>query len=115
MVMFLSFLSGQSYDMDNLYPCFSWELVKKHNGGSIITMGSTRVAFLGMDMDGNVIGGIAFLNLKFFEAYKNDMNVGYLYNSAINSYINNAGWREPITPQEFILIGDPSLKIGGYN
>ena len=43
------------------------------------------------------------------------VNLGFLYNSAINSYINDAGWKEPITPQEFILIGDPSLKIGGYS
>jgi len=78
-------------------------------------MGSTRVAFLGMSMDGEVIGGIAFLNLKFFESFSDGRNLGSLLNSAINSYINDAGWMEPITPQEFILIGDPSLRIGGYS
>ena len=77
-------------------------------------MGSNRVAFLGMSMDGEVVGGIAFLNIKFFEAYNDGNTLGPLFNSAINSYINSAGWREPITPQEFILLGDPSLKIGGY-
>jgi hypothetical protein len=115
MVIFLSMLSKISYNQENLYPCFSWELVKKQNGGAIATMGSTRVAFLGMSMDGDVVGGIAFLNLKFFESYNDKDNLGQFFNSAINSYISDAGWREPITPQEFILIGDPSLKIGGYS
>jgi len=113
-VMLLSILYDIPYDSDSLYPCFSWELLKKQNGGSIATMGSTRVAFLGMSMDGEVVGGIAFLNIKFFEAYNDGNTLGPLFNSAINSYINSAGWREPITPQEFILLGDPSLKIGGY-
>jgi len=113
-VMLLSFLNNIPYDSDSLYPCFSWELLKKQNGGSIATMGSTRVAFLGMSMEGEVVGGIAFLNIKFFEAYDTGSTIGPLFNSAINSYINSAGWREPITPQEFILLGDPSLKIGGY-
>ena len=112
--MLLSILYDIPYDSDSLYPCFSWELLKKQNGGSIATMGSTRVAFLGMSMDGEVVGGIAFLNIKFFEAYNDGNTLGPLFNSAINSYINSAGWREPITPQEFILLGDPSLKIGGY-
>jgi hypothetical protein len=114
-VILLSYLNDIQYNPNNLYPCFSWELLKKHNGGSIATMGSTRVAFLGMSNEGEVVGGIAFLNIKFFEAYEPGINLGILFNSAVNSYINNAGWREPITPQEFILLGDPSLKIGGYN
>jgi hypothetical protein len=114
-VVLLSFLNNIPYDLDNLYPCFSWELLKKENGGSIATIGSTRVAFLGMSRQGEVVGGIAFLNIKFFEAYEHGTTIGPLFNSAINSYISSAGWREPITPQETILLGDPSLKIGGYS
>jgi hypothetical protein len=113
-VMLLSYLSNIPYNMENLYPCFSWELLKKPNGGAIASMGATRIAFLGMAND-EVVGGIAFLNIKFFESYNGDNNIGVLFNNAVISYLNDAGWEDPITPQEFILIGDPSLKIGGYS
>ena len=34
--------------------------------------------------------------------------------SSQNDYLNNALWKEPLTVEEYILLGDPSLKIGGY-
>ncbi len=53
----------------------------------------------------------------FFEAYTPGENLGSLFVQAQQQYIENVVNRiiyDPITIQEFTLIGDPSLKIGGY-
>lgn len=103
---------GIPFQMDSLYPCFTWEIVKKVTGGGIAAIGSTRVAFTGVDEDG-AHWGAGFLNTHFFQAYEPGSKLGELMNQAQIDYINSVG-KECITLEEFILVGDPSLKLGGY-
>jgi len=110
---FFTFLEGDSYEMDTLFPCFSWQLVKKQFGGSIASIGSTRVAFTGVDETGPHWGA-GYLNSRFFENYSPGKTLGELFNNAQIDYLNHIG-KELITIEEFVLIGDPSLQLGGFN
>lgn len=112
LVRLFTIASGVPYDMDALYPCFTWEILKKATGGGIAAVGATRVAFTGVDQNG-AHWGAGFLNTHFFQAYEPGKNLGELMNQAQIDYINSVG-KECISLEEFMLVGDPSLKLGGY-
>ena len=88
-------------------PTFAWYMVKKRNGGAIATIGATRTAFGGLD------AGAGYISLRFFEAYAASETVSQMLTHAQNDYITYIP-QDRFTVEEFILIGDPSLKIGGY-
>ena len=106
-------------------------LVVKLRGGAIATLGYTcfPVATPGEsgDLDGNGINepdcvesGYGYMQLRFFYAYgENDMQyLGDCWNFAVGNYTDH--FKIPIerahihTIHGFVLLGDPSLKIGGY-
>ncbi len=95
------------------FPCFAWFLVKKPLGGAIATIGATRIAFTFVDSSG-VHAGASRLALDFFSAYHNTSILGEMFVEAQLAYIENAG-KGYFTLEEFILLGDPSLKVGGYS
>jgi hypothetical protein len=101
------------YQQDHLYPCFSWQLMKKTNGGTIGTIGATRVAYTGVDASGPHWGA-SLLNTNFFKAYEPGKTLGELMVSTQIDYVNTVG-KECITLEEFILLGDPSLQLGGFS
>lgn len=113
LVRLFSFLHNVAYEMDNYYPTISWELVKKQNGGTIASIGATRVAFTGVN-EGGPFWGAGFLNTHFFKAYEPGDRLGELLTQSQTDYLEIVG-PECITLQEFVLIGDPSLKLGGYS
>jgi hypothetical protein len=90
-----------------LIPTFAWCMVKKSNGGAIATIGATRTAFGGIDE------GAGKISLEFFSAYETSETVGQMMTQAQNGYITDVPG-DLFTVEEFILIGDPSLKVGGY-
>jgi len=92
---------------DRLFPCFAWCFVKKSAGGAIATIGATRTAYGGIDM------GCGYLSLQYYRAYSSSDTVSEMLTKAQTAYLNNIWW-DYFTVEEFILIGDPSLKIGGY-
>jgi hypothetical protein len=94
-------------------PTFAWFLIKKPVGGAVATIGATRVAFTMVDNEG-IHGGAGFLNLHFFKAYTPGISVSEMLVQSQNDYLNSAPWKDCITLEEFNLLGDPSLKIGGY-
>lgn len=94
-------------------PSFAWSMVKKLFGGSIANIGSTRVAYIVVDEEGIHLGS-AVLHVKFFENYEEGITISEMFTSAQNDYINDC-FRDYLTLEEFNLIGDPSLKIGGYD
>lgn len=106
-------LEKPDLDFPILYPCFAWSMASKANGGAIATIGATRLAYSMIDPSG-VHGGCGFLALKFFESLSKSDYLGEMFVSAKNEYLENSSWRDPLTVEEFILLGDPSLKIGGY-
>lgn len=98
-------------------PCFAWALVKKQNSGAIAAVAATRVAFGGFA--GNpLVAGASRLHSSFFEAYSPGVSLGEMFLQAQQAYIEDI-WEtviyDPLTVQEFCLIGDPSLQVGGLS
>lgn len=106
--------------------CWSWMLTRKIGGGAIATIGYTGlewVATFGWDTDDipdctQYFSG--FLDSRFFHAYGVD-GVGILgeaWGQAITEYYDQfpgmAKKWDCKTPQQWLLLGDPSLKIGAY-
>ena len=111
--------------------CWSWSLVMKAHGGAIATIGSTGLGYEAGgeagDLDGNLInepdcvealGG--YLETQFFEAYGMDNSniLGDTWCAAISHYLDiYTGMKnrsDAKTIEQWVLLGDPSLKIGGY-
>ena len=90
-----------------LLPCFTWFGVAKSSGGFIAAIGATRTAFGGFD------DGAGGMSLRFWQAYSTSETVSEMMTKAQNDYIATVPY-DYFTVEEFILIGDPSLKVGGY-
>jgi hypothetical protein len=109
-----SILQKPELDFPVLFPCFAWLLVSKPNGGAIATIGATTIAY-GMINPNGISGGCCYLAFKFFESISKSNYLGEVFVSAKNEYLENVDWWDPFTLEEFVLLGDPSLKIGGYS
>ena len=94
-------------DDEKLFPCFAWSWIIKENAGAIATVGSTRTAFGGFD------SGAGKLSLEFFSSYETSETAGEMMTQAQIGYITDVPY-DLFTVEEFVLLGDPSLKIGGY-
>jgi hypothetical protein len=103
---------GLSNNPSDFYTCFAWSFLKKEGGGGIATIGSTRTAYTWVDKDG-VYGGAGYLDVHFFKAYQEGVHLGQMLTSSQNDYINNVD-KDFFTIEEFMLLGDPSLMLGGY-
>ena len=99
--------------------CWSWWLTSKADGGAIATMGNTG---LGMGLGGfdYPTGLDGWLLPRFFYNYGQlgQHHVGEAHSSAIADYVNefniNTGDADRQMVEQWILLGDPSLMIGGY-
>ncbi len=94
-------------DVDMKLPVYAWSFLKHENGGAIATIGATRTAYGGVD------SGAGKLSLEFFQAYTPESRLGEMMVEMQNHYIQDVP-DDAFTVEEFILIGDPSLQIGGY-
>ncbi|HEC76385.1 MAG TPA: hypothetical protein ENI33_03890 [Thermoplasmatales archaeon] len=103
---------GIPFKFNSTFPCFAWYFIRHSYGGAIATVGATRVAFTGVDEDGPHWGA-GYLAYKFFESYRETDIVGEVFARSQEKYVNKNLW-DKWTIQEFILLGDPTLKIGGY-
>ena len=113
--------------------CWSWYLVKLPKTGAIATMGNAGYGW-GWEGEWCTIGaGDGWLSSEFFRQYGETGQevLGLTYSQAITSYISNFkefvlpecwwepdegwDWIDEKTVQQWVLLGDPSLKMGGYN
>lgn len=100
-------------------PCFAWCLVKKPDGGAIATVGATESATTTVDEQGPQ-GQASYMNLHFFMAYEPGIHLADMLVAAQNDYLNDVarGTADDrlyvMTVEQFILLGDPILKVGGY-
>jgi len=108
------------------YECFGWHFVKMKGKGAIATLGNTGLGYgdTGEDRNKNGIpdcvefsGG--YIEDRFFNAYAEGKNmIGETWGGAITDYINTySPDKDRIdckTIEEWVLLGDPSLMIGGY-
>jgi hypothetical protein len=101
---------------------YDWasRLLLVRNGGSIATIGNSGLGW-GTPDEAYVESLTGWLESRFFDAYANQSKetVGNAHSQAIIDYINiigevNSDSHDRKTIEEWILIGDPSLKIGGY-
>jgi hypothetical protein len=128
------FITESNYEQNNIYSsssiqtklrgCWSWILTSKKLGGSIATIGPSGLCWYSAEYEG---GGTNFLSLQFFKEYANGTEIlGKLWKNAITLFLTNfeINWETPAggtssldakTVQEWVLLGDPSLKIGGYS
>jgi hypothetical protein len=95
------------YNTSLRLPCYAWYFVKHEGGGAIATIGATRTAFGGVD------SGAGKMSIEFFKTYKSSEMLGQMMTKAQNAYITDVPSDE-FTVEEFTLLGDPSLKLGGY-
>jgi len=111
--------------------CWGWYMVKLPHTGAIATMGNTGYGW-GSEGDVCTIGtGDGWLNTEFFRQYGEEGHdvLGITYSESISAYVNHHmtfeleywrhdyGWDgiDQKTVQQWALLGDPSLMIGGYD
>jgi len=107
--------------------CWAWKLMIEENGGTIATMAYTGLDYFAeADFNNDSIpDSVQFLsgyaNTHFFKNYGvNNMTIlGQAHTQALIDYLDAF---PPMndkfdckTVQEFALLGDPSLQIGGYS
>jgi hypothetical protein len=106
--------------------CWGWKLTRKIGGGSIATIGYSALEMAKEDKDSRE-GAEDFLDPSFFYNYGiNKIDIlGEVWRQSISGYLDKypidwntpAAWDYSIdakTVQQWVLLGDPSLKIGGY-
>jgi hypothetical protein len=111
----------------NIPRCWSWALTRKINGGSIATIGATAFSYESPDINKGY-GGIEWLDMHFFEEYgmNNTDILGEVWGKTIINFLHNysINWNDNSSDgdaiivknaEQWILFGDPSLKIGGYS
>ncbi len=106
-----NFLQFFKIDTKKLLSCIAWDFLRYADGGSIASVGMTRKGTISSE---DPLGEFAGLFAsKFFKSYESGIILSEMYNHAITSFIDES-WKDYVTLQMFILLGDPSLKIGGY-
>jgi len=122
-------------NFDNESSPITWEFVGHENGGSIASLGFSYYGlYLPSTLSIESLGG--YLAISIFEDYAKGIDVvGKLWSESIKKYLdddealaignldhshpfleisNKEPWFNNVAIEEWILFGDPSLKIGGY-
>jgi len=111
--------------------CWAWRLTSKPFGGSIATIANTGLGMSKEDKK-SMEGAGDYMDKQFFYVYGNKESdiLGECWGKSIDRYINAypVNWTisdssefvydhkyDLKTVQQWTLLGDPSLKIGGYN
>jgi hypothetical protein len=114
------------FNQDCIFECIAWKLVNKFNGGAIAVLTNTNLCFgdtgdknsNGVPDDAERYGGL--LGVEFFRLYaeENMKILGDIHFKTIEDYVSNfpvsTNKIDCKTVLDWILIGDPSLRIGGY-
>lgn len=106
------------YSHDWVPKCWSWSLCSVENKGCIAITGNTGLGY-GILGEECLSGKSNFMELKFFQSYSEGIdNLGEVHSNQIIKYMNEYPPMDDKIDcklaQERTLLGDPSLKIGGY-
>jgi hypothetical protein len=100
---------------------FSWRLIRSPNGGSIASIGNTGLGYGMPGKDLTTGGGDSWITIEFFRQYGEEGQeiLGEAYTQTLNDYLNTFDMLDleaghPKTITQWALLGDPTLKIGGY-
>jgi hypothetical protein len=101
--------------------CFSWRLVRAENGGAIASLGNTGLGYGVPGNDCTTGGGDAWITIEIFRQYGAEGHdiLGDAYAQTQTAYVgsfdmSDLGAGHTKTVQQWVLMGDPSLKLGGY-
>ncbi len=106
--------------------CWAWQLTSKRAGGAIATIANTGLGTHGEDdSDNNSIADYlevldGWLELRFLQLYGEENfdilgeNHGETLNGYLHRFLGNEEKMDVKMVQQWVLFGDPSLKIGGY-
>lgn len=101
--------------------CFSWRMVSLPRRGAIASIGNTGLGYGRMGDQCLTGGGDAWITVEFFRQYgeEGQETLGMAHSQAINHYVqsfnmSNLEEGHAKTVQQWALLGDPSLKLGGY-
>ena len=99
---------------------FSWRLVRNPNGGAIASMGNTGLGYGMPGVELTTGGGDSWITIEFFRQYGEEGQsvLGNAYRETLISYLNTFDMTDleaghPKTIEQWVLLGDPSLHIGG--
>jgi len=123
------FNQTKRYRGEATFECWGWRMLKKINGGSIASFGCTALGHTKEDKS-SFSGGINELEVDLFRQY-GENNIEFLGDLLVESWnwyldtypinwdtTNNDqlvdSWVDAQVIESYILFGDPSLKIGGY-
>lgn len=107
--------------------CWAWKLTSKKGGGSIATIANSGLGTHAMgDADRNHVNDYlevldGWLELRFLQLYNEEQYdvLGLIHGQAITEYLHrflgNNDEMDVKMVQQWILFGDPSLRIGGYS
>ena len=111
---------------EGVFECWAWVMTRKIGGGAIATIGEAALGFTKEDKD-SFDGGKDICELEFFtQIGQNNVDIlGEAWQKAISYYVNrypidwegevpHDSWIDLQIIQTWTLLGDPSLKIGGY-
>jgi hypothetical protein len=100
---------------------FSWRLIRNPHGGAIATIGNTGLGYGMPGVDLTTGGGDGWITIEFFKQYGYEgLDIlGQTHQQTLTSYVNTFDMTDlaaghPKSVQQWALLGDPSLKIGGY-
>jgi hypothetical protein len=100
--------------------CWSWRFISVPYGGAITVIGNTGLG-LGYPGEYATTGLSGWIEPRFFHAIgiQGKITVGEAHCQAITDYIDefvniNRDYADRKTIEQWVLLGDPSLKIGGY-
>jgi len=107
--------------------CWGWAMTRNPHGGSIATIAATGYSYESCDIDSKR-GGCEWLDVHFFEEYNqsNTKILGDCWSNTISRFVQNftINWNDDSNygdaiiaknVEQWLLIGDPSLRIGGYS
>jgi len=100
--------------------CFSWWLIRLPRRGAIAVLGNTGLGYGVSGKDCTIEGLDGGICIEFFRQYSEEDHhiLGEAYSQTLTSYINTydiENLDHAKTLQQWILLGDPSLMIGGYS
>lgn len=100
--------------------CFSWYLVKLPRTGAIATIGNTGLGYGSIGDVCNVEGLDGGICIEFFKQYGTFGHhvLGDAYSQTLRTYVETYNMEildHAKSLQQWVLLGDPSLMIGGYS
>jgi len=101
--------------------CWSWKLLSLKNKGAVATIGNSGLGYGNVD-EYALLDVSQWLAIRLFDAISNQgmQTLGEAHARSIADYVtvfdaHNKGYADRKTIDGWTLLGDPSLKIGGYN